>query len=123
MGGVGDVEEMRGVVRGPGQGGLTLEGVVSRFSTSDGAVRALIDGGHLKTMKVINPVNRCPTVIVPAQEVERFEREYARDHRRGLDGRPAVTARARPPHAARRQAPARWRRAAASTSWIWFVVS
>jgi hypothetical protein len=25
---------------------------------------------------VINPINRCPTVVVPAQEVERFDREY-----------------------------------------------
>jgi hypothetical protein len=39
-------------------------------------VRALIDGGHLKTMKVINPVNRCPIVVVPVEEAERFAREY-----------------------------------------------
>jgi hypothetical protein len=31
---------------------------------------------HLKTLAVINAVNRCPTVIVPAEEVERFEREH-----------------------------------------------
>jgi hypothetical protein len=28
------------------------------------------------TRTVVNPVNRCLTVVVPAEEVERFEREY-----------------------------------------------
>jgi hypothetical protein len=32
--------------------------------------------GHLKSITVVNPINRCPTVVVPAQEVERFDREF-----------------------------------------------
>lgn len=38
--------------------------------------RRLFAGGHLKTETVINPINRCPTVIVTTGEVERFEAEY-----------------------------------------------
>ena len=33
---------------------------------------------HLKTLTVTNPINRCPTVIVPAHELDRFERECVR---------------------------------------------
>ena len=32
-------------------------------------------GNDKKTVTVVNPVNRCPTVIVSAEEVERFEAE------------------------------------------------
>jgi hypothetical protein len=39
------------------------------------AAAALIKHGHLKSITVVNPINRCPTVVVPAKEVERFERE------------------------------------------------
>jgi hypothetical protein len=39
-------------------------------------VQCLIKHGRLKSVTVVNPVNRCPTVVVPAAEVERFEREY-----------------------------------------------
>ncbi len=37
---------------------------------------ALIKYGHFKTITVVNPVNRCPTVVVSAAEVERFARKY-----------------------------------------------
>ena len=46
------------------------------MQTTDRVARALMVQGHLKTVTVVNPVNRCPTVIVPAAEVERFEREF-----------------------------------------------
>ena len=32
--------------------------------------------GHLKTVTAINPINRCPTVVVSAEEVARFEAEF-----------------------------------------------
>jgi hypothetical protein len=47
-----------------------------RLSTTAKVASALMKHGHLRTITVINPVNRCPTVVVPAQEVERFQREY-----------------------------------------------
>jgi hypothetical protein len=71
-----DVHEIRPMVRGADHGGLTLEAIVSRLSTADGVVRALIDGGHLKTITVINPVNRCPIVVVPTPEVDAFQAQY-----------------------------------------------
>jgi hypothetical protein len=41
---------------------------------------------------VINPINRCPTVIVTLDKVERFEREFVscsrwRSSRDGISGR------------------------------------
>jgi hypothetical protein len=71
-----DVEEVRGLVRGPDHGGFTREALKDKLSTTTKVAAALIKHGHLKTITVANPVNRCPTVIVPAEEVERFEREY-----------------------------------------------
>jgi len=71
-----DVEEVRTLVRGPDHGGFTSVALKDRLQTNDRVARALMTQRHLKTITVINPVNRCPTVIVPAEEVKRFEREY-----------------------------------------------
>jgi TniQ len=71
-----DVEEVRALVRGPDHGGLTGLEIKDRLSTTAKVAAALIKHGHLKTLTVINPVNRCPTVVVPIEEVERFAREY-----------------------------------------------
>jgi hypothetical protein len=46
------------------------------MQTTDRVARALMAHGYLKTEVVVNLVNRCPTVIVSAEEVERIEREY-----------------------------------------------
>jgi hypothetical protein len=71
-----DVEEIRALVRGPDHGGYTAIALSERLQTTHRVVRALITRIHLKTLTVTNPINRCPTVIVPAKEVDRFEREY-----------------------------------------------
>jgi hypothetical protein len=71
-----DVEEVRALVRGPDHGGFTVADLEARLQTTDRVIRKLIAGGHLKTETVINPINRCPTVIVTAEKVERFEAEY-----------------------------------------------
>ncbi|WP_454632791.1 hypothetical protein [Bradyrhizobium cenepequi] len=71
-----DLDEVRALVRGPDHGGLTGIAISDRWRVADRVVAALIRHGHLKSITVVNPVNRCPTVIVPVQEVERFEREY-----------------------------------------------
>ena len=47
-----------------------------KLSTTAKVAAALIRHGHLKSITVVNPINRCPTVVVPAQEVERFDREF-----------------------------------------------
>ena len=71
-----DVEEVRSLVRGPDHGGFTGMELKDKLSTTAKVAAALIKHGHLATITVVNPVNRCPTVVVPAEEVERFEREY-----------------------------------------------
>jgi hypothetical protein len=71
-----DVEEIRALVRGPDHAGLTGLEIKDKLSTTAKVAAALIKHGHLATITVVNPVNRCPTVIVPAEKVERFEREY-----------------------------------------------
>jgi len=63
-----DVEEIRALVRGLDHGGFTGEALQDRLLTADRVIRKLIAGGHLKTETMINPINRCPTVIVTAEE-------------------------------------------------------
>jgi hypothetical protein len=60
---------------GSDHGGFTAIALSERLQTNDGVARKLADG-HLKTETVINPINRCSTVIVTLDEVERFEREF-----------------------------------------------
>jgi hypothetical protein len=71
-----DVEEVRSKVRGADYEGFAVSALSDRMQTNGSVARALVAQGHLATVTVINPVNRCPTVIVPHDEVERFEAEY-----------------------------------------------
>ncbi len=71
-----DVEEVRALVRGADHGGLTGRALAERLSVADRVTAKLIAGGHLKTVEVVNPINRCPIKVVPTEEVERFEREF-----------------------------------------------
>ena len=71
-----DIEEVRALVRGADYDGFTAYDLQSRLQMHGGTVRRLIAAGHLKTITVVNLVNRCPAVIVTTEEVERFEREF-----------------------------------------------
>lgn len=71
-----DLEEVRALVRGPDHGGLTGIAISDRLRVAARVSAALIKYRHLKSITVINPINRCPTVVVPVREVERFEREF-----------------------------------------------
>ncbi|MGY3361904.1 hypothetical protein ACVWZK_008567 [Bradyrhizobium sp. GM0.4] len=71
-----DIEEVRALVRGPDHGGLTGLQIKEKLSATAKVASALIKHGHLRTITLINPINRCPTVVVPAKEVEQFERQY-----------------------------------------------
>jgi hypothetical protein len=71
-----DVRDVRRLVRGADHGGLTGVQVKDRLSTTAKVVAALIKHGCLKTETVVNPVNRCPTVVVPVADIERFEAEF-----------------------------------------------
>ena len=71
-----NLEEIRGLVRGEDHGGLTPYQVACTLGVTDRVARALIRHGHLKTVNTINPINRCPQVVVMPAEVKRFQREY-----------------------------------------------
>jgi hypothetical protein len=62
-----------GIARSPGNIVAALE---ERMQTTDRVTRNLIDRIHLRTVTVAHPVNRCPTVVVTTEEVERFEAEF-----------------------------------------------
>jgi hypothetical protein len=71
-----DVEEVRALVRGPDHGGLTGLQIKDRLSTTAAVAAALIKHGHLPAVTVINPINRCPIVVVMPDQVDRFDAEY-----------------------------------------------
>ena len=71
-----DIDEIRANVRGDDHGGLSLQQVESMMETNDKVVRALTRAGHLKTLTVTNPVNRCPQIVIRPEELARFQKEY-----------------------------------------------
>ena len=70
------LEEIRGLVRGQDHGGLTPNQVACAIEAHDRVARMLIKHGHLKSVSTVNPVNRCPQVVVMPAEVERFQKKY-----------------------------------------------
>jgi hypothetical protein len=54
-----DVEEVRSLVRSPDQGGFTGMDLKDKLSTTTKVAAALIKGGQLKMVTVVNPINRC----------------------------------------------------------------
>ena len=70
------VDEIKTKTRGQDHGGLTLRQAAPLLGCSDNVVRALIDAGHLRTRTVVNPMNKCPQIVVMPAEVERFRSEY-----------------------------------------------
>lgn len=80
-----DVNEVRMHVRGPETGGVSLRQVAAMLETNDLVVRALINNGALATFMAINPVNRCPQVMVKREEVARFQKTYISLYRLARD--------------------------------------
>ncbi|MGP9820032.1 TniQ family protein [Salinarimonas sp. NSM] len=78
-----DVEEVRRHTRLEVEPvGVPLREAERRLRTSTAVIEALIAPGPdgeapiLETVTAINPVNRCPQVVVPFAALEAFEREY-----------------------------------------------
>lgn len=69
------VRQVLDAVRGP-ETGLSIRKVATRLRTSDRVVEALIRHKHLASYTALNPVNRCPQVLVNVEEVEKFEARF-----------------------------------------------
>ncbi|WP_271576664.1 hypothetical protein [Bradyrhizobium sp. CCBAU 11361] len=63
-------------MRGADPDGSTAEALAERWQTRPHVVRKLMLAGHLKTVAVINPFNRCPMTVVPDEAAERFGAEF-----------------------------------------------
>jgi TniQ len=71
-----DVREIKLHIRGPEHGGISLRKAASMLETNDQVLRALINCGHIKTFMAVNPVNRCPQVLISPAEIARFQKTY-----------------------------------------------
>ncbi len=71
-----NADEVLEKVRAPDLDGLTASDLRTRLGIHQRAVTGLIANGYLAREKRINPVNRCPVLIVRSQTVDNFEREY-----------------------------------------------
>jgi hypothetical protein len=76
-----DLDEVRALVR------------ADRTRSQIGCARrprraALAKHRQLISITVVNPINRCPTVVMPALEIERFESEFLSSPSPGNKGRP-----------------------------------
>lgn len=63
-------------MRGADHGGLKPREVATMLGCADRAVYGLIAVRQLRTCTVINPINRCPQVVIMPEELARFQREY-----------------------------------------------
>jgi len=71
------LDEVKARVASPALPGLPATAVAKQvLKTNPAVVTSLIEIGALKTIIVANPVNRCPTKIVPFNEIERFKATY-----------------------------------------------
>lgn len=71
-----EVGEIKSHVHGEPLDALPARLIVKEMKTNHNVVDALIANGQLKTETVINPVNRCPTVVVRRTELNRFRETF-----------------------------------------------
>jgi hypothetical protein len=71
-----DPEELRRKTMLAGHGGISLREVERSLKASTYVVKALIEHGHLPARTAINPVNRCPQMIVMPEGLARFQQTY-----------------------------------------------
>jgi TniQ len=55
------------------------------MKTTQRVMSQLIAGGHIKTVTAINPVNRCPQIVIPFEELERFKTTFVSLHQLGVE--------------------------------------
>jgi len=71
-----NADEVLDRVRGSDHEGYTTQALRIRLGVHQRVVEGLIAGGHLPRVATINPVNRCPNLIVPPGAVDTFQRTY-----------------------------------------------
>lgn len=69
-------EEVRSKVRGEYAEEVTAREASVIIRTTDGAVKALIDGKIFPTRTMISPKNRCPVQVIPISAIEEFRKTY-----------------------------------------------
>lgn len=72
-----DPEEVKTHVRGPELRGLPLRSVEKLLRASTATVKALINGNHLPSGEMLNPVNRCPQTFVREDDLRDFMERFA----------------------------------------------
>lgn len=63
-------------LRGADTGGIPIRQAARQMGISEGSLGALIEHGHVTILIGINPVNKCPQRLVPADEIARFQGRY-----------------------------------------------
>jgi hypothetical protein len=69
-------EEVRSKVRGEYAEEVTAREASVIIRTTDGAIKALIDGKIFPTRTMTNPKNRCPVQVIPLSAIEGFRQTY-----------------------------------------------
>lgn len=71
-----NADEVLDRVRGSDHDGYTIQTLRIRLGVHQRVVEGLLARGHLPRVATINPVNRCPNLIVPPDAVDTFQRTY-----------------------------------------------
>lgn len=71
-----DADELRAKVALPPLEGFVPSALCKKLGIRGSAIQQMIQSGILETIVVVNPVNRCPQVIVPPAAYEKFVSAY-----------------------------------------------
>ncbi|TBZ57139.1 TniQ family protein [Rhizobium leguminosarum] len=66
------LEEVRDLVQLDNHGGMSLRQAERALGTAYGVLQRLIDDGHIRSRRAINPVNRCPQTVIDPSDVAEF---------------------------------------------------
>lgn len=71
-----DPEEVKSLVRREDHGGYSLREAERKLKTSTRVIKALIEHRHLEAETAINPINRCPQMIIRPHVLDAFMNRY-----------------------------------------------
>ncbi|UYO42391.1 hypothetical protein KQX63_13320 [Rhodopseudomonas palustris] len=70
------LDEVKALARGPAVDGLPAVPASRVVQITAPVLREIARRGIIKTIQVVDPVNRCPRILFPLAELERFGAEY-----------------------------------------------
>ncbi len=72
-----NVDEIKRLTQLPRSEGLTLQRAAEKIGVSSNTMAKIVNAGLLSRTTIINPLNRCPILVIPSAELIEFQKTYA----------------------------------------------